>query len=709
MAAGLAAGLTVVTHPAPAAAAGGHATDWMNQRKWGVMTHYLAEGCPPGCRYGSYATGQWPTVTEWNHRVDNYDIAGVVNQLKSVGAGWLQFTVGQVSGYWAAPNPVYESLVPATAEHPSRLSNRDLVKDLATAAHAAGLKFIVYVPLDAPRIDTYATTKLGGDPDADFGGVRNAAFQNNWTKVIKQWSQQWGTLIDGWWIDGGIPSIDEYASNIVDAARSGNPSTLIGLSAAGWHLSTNPNSAAKSDFVSGEDKLSASSRWVDYNGTQVLTHGLSRLQGHWGNPADTAMSHNTENLVNSTLSFMNAGGAMTWDVGYDWATGRISDQAMRQLAVVAESTGTTGGDGIRTDSSQPSITYNGTWDTVTDPRYADGSARVSTGTGNSASFTFNGTSVKWVGGRSSGAGKAEVRIDGTVQAGVDLASSPTTGDDVVFAKHGLSNGPHTITITPTTSGAVAVDAFEAGNQARINVDDSDTSLHYSGFSSGNPGGCFNNTCHNSNTAGSTATYWFTGSRITWNAITGPDQGSAAVSIDNGPATIIGLADESRSVDVPAYISPALPYGPHTIKITTQDAKWVTVDRFAIDTVPTKIVGVASGRCVDVSNSQDGTDLNLRTCNGTNAQKWATNPANGEVRALGKCMDVEQGNQADGTPVQLYSCNGSAAQKWTYDAGTKQLKAFGKCLDALGAGTTDGTKLVIWPCHSGTNQQWQIGG
>jgi alpha-L-fucosidase len=122
-----------------------------------------------------------------------------------------------------------------------------------------------------------------------------------------------------------------------------------------------------------------------------------------------------------------------------------------------------------------------------------------------------------------------------------------------------------------------------------------------------------------------------------------------------------------------------------------------------------ITGVSSGKCVDVqgANSQDGTDLDLWTCNGSIAQQWTYYASSGEVRAMGKCMDVEYASPADGTTVQLYTCNGSNAQKWTYDSTSKQLKALGKCLDATGGGTTDGTKLIIWTCHSGDNQKWQI--
>lgn len=124
---------------------------------------------------------------------------------------------------------------------------------------------------------------------------------------------------------------------------------------------------------------------------------------------------------------------------------------------------------------------------------------------------------------------------------------------------------------------------------------------------------------------------------------------------------------------------------------------------------TTIVGVASGRCVDVpgARSEDGNDLNLYGCNNTVAQKWTFSAAGGEVRALGKCMDVEAARHDDGTPVQLYKCNNTAAQKWTYDPQSRELKAFGKCLDAYGGGSADGTKLILYSCHGRDNQKWRL--
>ncbi|MCT2594816.1 PQQ-dependent sugar dehydrogenase, partial [Streptomyces sp. N2-109] len=77
----------------------------------------------------------------------------------------------------------------------------------------------------------------------------------------------------------------------------------------------------------------------------------------------------------------------------------------------------------------------------------------------------------------------------------------------------------------------------------------------------------------------------------------------------------------------------------------------------------EVTGV-NDKCLDVADAQntDGTQIQLWTCNDTDAQKW-TLPGDGTLQALGKCLDISGGGTADGTRVQLWTCNDTGAQKW----------------------------------------------
>jgi hypothetical protein len=121
----------------------------------------------------------------------------------------------------------------------------------------------------------------------------------------------------------------------------------------------------------------------------------------------------------------------------------------------------------------------------------------------------------------------------------------------------------------------------------------------------------------------------------------------------------------------------------------------------------QITGIG-GKCVDVAgaSSADSTPVQLFTCNGTAAQKWAPN-SDGSLRSLGKCLDVKGAGTANGTKVQLFTCNGTAAQKWTATGGTLVNAGSGKCLDATGRASADGTPLQIWSCTGASNQKWTL--
>ena len=121
-----------------------------------------------------------------------------------------------------------------------------------------------------------------------------------------------------------------------------------------------------------------------------------------------------------------------------------------------------------------------------------------------------------------------------------------------------------------------------------------------------------------------------------------------------------------------------------------------------------LVGVG-GKCLDVNGggTANGTKVQLRDCNGTNAQGWTTSDAT-LVGVGGKCLDVNANDQNDGTIVQLWDCNGTDAQRWSWQGSTLR-SASGRCLDASGASSENGTQIIIWSCNGGDNQSWNPAG
>ena len=122
-----------------------------------------------------------------------------------------------------------------------------------------------------------------------------------------------------------------------------------------------------------------------------------------------------------------------------------------------------------------------------------------------------------------------------------------------------------------------------------------------------------------------------------------------------------------------------------------------------------VVGLGR-KCIDVAASgiEDGTNIQLWTCNGTDAQKWTFDENPGEIKGLGgKCIDVADSGTVDGTNIYLWHCNGTDAQKWTFDVITGEITGLGgKCIDVAGSGIEDGTNIQLWACNGTDAQKWE---
>ena len=117
---------------------------------------------------------------------------------------------------------------------------------------------------------------------------------------------------------------------------------------------------------------------------------------------------------------------------------------------------------IITDSAASSIVYTGSWPTSSSTSYYFGSDRYATTAGNSASYSFTGSSVAWVAYKSTSRGSAQVWIDGVLKTTISLYSTTTTARAQVYAFNWTTSGAHTIKIVVVgTAGhpRVDVDAF----------------------------------------------------------------------------------------------------------------------------------------------------------------------------------------------------------------------------------------------------------
>src|SRR6185312_11931891 len=239
-------------------------------------------------------------------------------------------------------------------------------------------------------------------------------------------------------------------------------------------------------------------------------------------------------------------------------------------------------------------TFNGAW-TRADASFgwSGGSAMQSTAAGATASITFNGTAIRWIGSRGRDMGIATVSVDGVQVREVNLFAHPT--DEVhtpIVTIYDLAPGQHTLTITVTgrqdvqaSSNAIVVDA--CGVQPETTVShwqDTNPDMHFSGGwikSSNNfpwSGSGVSNlpevpgTAHEAQAAGETLTLAFRGTGMSWIGYRGPDAGIAQVRIDGSAASEVDMYSPIATFQPIVFNAFGLADGNHTLTITATGRK-----------------------------------------------------------------------------------------------------------------------------------------
>jgi hypothetical protein len=202
--------------------------------------------------------------------------------------------------------------------------------------------------------------------------------------------------------------------------------------------STAPQTPANQETVAHR-KVTALYNWLDAWPTVAhwwLTGSSERNQNLWSSFSRT--------YVQRIMTIMGATKDTTGDVRTASRTSWISSNDRRVA-----------------DSSK-AITYRFAWKTAGYASYSGHQARYATRTGASASISFTGKGIAWMGPVGPTRGKAKVYIDGKAVATVDLRRSTFQARKILFAR-ALTAGPHTFKIVVTSSGRpVAIDDLIIG-------------------------------------------------------------------------------------------------------------------------------------------------------------------------------------------------------------------------------------------------------
>ncbi|HEY6414592.1 MAG TPA: Ig-like domain-containing protein [Acidimicrobiales bacterium] len=253
--------------------------------------------------------------------------------------------------------------------------------------------------------------------------------------------------------------------------------------AAAW-VRRGPEVAAFSGGAAGSSDTAGATVTFTFSGTQVTWIGLKcsicgdatvTIDGGAATPVNTggAAAPGSPGLASEPV-FTASGLAPGTHTLVITVTGTTSTSGAHVIVDAFDVTGGTGSAATRFEADDPSITGSpaGAW-VMRGPEtavFSGGSAGSSDVAGATASFTFTGRQVSWIGLRCNACGIATVSIDGGAASQVNTAGptapgTPGLASEAVFTASGLSAGSHTLVITVTgntTSGGahVIVDAFD---------------------------------------------------------------------------------------------------------------------------------------------------------------------------------------------------------------------------------------------------------
>jgi hypothetical protein len=418
-----------------------------------------------------------------------------------------------------------------------------------------------------------------------------------WQNIITEWSERWGSKVQGWWFDGVVygsamynfaspPNWDSFAA----AARSGNRTSIIAFN-------NGPNNpidavAPQEDYTAGEENYGAlgifsNSRWMtapadatEGANSQVMTHVLT-FAGSWWAQGNSPYN-TTPQLISATNSIVNPGGAFTWDMPLINPSGLIEPAFESPFTTVADQLL---GRYIVNDTSS-TITYGGgTW-TYSSGRGVgdyDDDVHFTTANGAYAQFTFNGSGVQILSERDSDMGNVQIYLDGTLMITYDcyLTGGKRTRQ-VIYEVKGLASGSHSVKLVKVDGSYAILDAYRVLSQLQAVVNDNDPTISYVGSSwrsdTGRNVTDYNQDVHFTTNVGDYFSYTFTGTGIQYITENDTDMGNVQIYLDGvSQGTYNCYASGGKVTQQPVFTSLGLTHGSHTIKVQMVSGAYCILD------------------------------------------------------------------------------------------------------------------------------------
>jgi hypothetical protein len=246
-------------------------TDWFQHAGYGVFVHYL-----DGLQNNRDQIHSLGKQTSWDECVREFDTERFAQTMAEAGAGYVIFTIMQISRHLIAPNATYDRI---TGYQPGEAcATRDLIADLYRSLSARHIPLMLYYTGDGPRGDAKAGPAFGWREPVTVD------FVTKWASVAQEYGERYGDKVAGYWVDGCYPWIGYDEAKLAILAkglRAGNPNRIIA-----FNRGVDPkvlSYSAHEDFTCGEQN-----RFFDMPVERFLNgeqwHLLSYLGDGWAHP-----------------------------------------------------------------------------------------------------------------------------------------------------------------------------------------------------------------------------------------------------------------------------------------------------------------------------------------------------------------------------------------------------------------------------------------
>ena len=274
-------------------------TDWFQKAGYGVFVHYLN-----GLQNNAEQIHSLGKQTSWDECVREFDTDLFADTMAEAGAGYVIFTVQQISANLIAPNATFDRI--SGYQPGEACATRDLIGDLYTSLNKRGIPLMLYWTGDGPRGDDKAGPAYG------CGNPVSPEFVQKWADTFREYGERYGDKIAGIWCDGCYTFIgyDETKLGILtEGLRAGSEKRIIALNPG-----VDPEVRAYTpleDYTCGEQNKFFEipvDRFLD--GEQW--HILSFLSGTWW--AAPGAGYTKQDLAEYVFDVNQRGGVVSIDV-----------------------------------------------------------------------------------------------------------------------------------------------------------------------------------------------------------------------------------------------------------------------------------------------------------------------------------------------------------------------------------------------------------